>query len=289
MHAMLLVKPQPMNEDLTDPRWQPFQVPITDKGRYRNWKGQIAVNVLGVCDMDMQFVYVLTGWEGSAADSRVLRDAINRQNGLKVPISNYYLCDNGYANCEDFLTPYKGVRYHLNEWTSRSPQTPHEYFNMKHTRAQNVIERTFGLLKMRWGILRSPSWYPIKTTNQIIMACCLLHNYIRKEMVFDPLKVGVDDYLSNQPVEENGFRAGFQRELEKGMRKIMPGIDIIANPHINSKIHVWKKDYGVLSDLLSKSGIGWNSTNSMIEIEDEGVWDSCRWADPFVKGLRYKT
>ncbi|KAL8541981.1 hypothetical protein ACS0TY_003005 [Phlomoides rotata] len=33
----------------------------------------------------MQFVYVLTGWEGSAADSRVLRDAINRANGLKVP------------------------------------------------------------------------------------------------------------------------------------------------------------------------------------------------------------
>ncbi|KAL8474928.1 hypothetical protein ACS0TY_031372 [Phlomoides rotata] len=70
---------------------------------------------------------------------------------------------------------------------------------------------------------------------------------------------------------ENGFRAGFERELEKGMRKIMPGTDIVANPHINSKIHVWKKDYGVLSDLLSKSGIGWNSTNSMIEIEDECV------------------
>ncbi|KAL8476163.1 hypothetical protein ACS0TY_028719 [Phlomoides rotata] len=69
----------------------------------------------------------------------------------------------------------------------------------------------------------------------------------------------------------------------------MSGTDIVANPHINSKIHVWKKDYGALSDLLSKSGIGWNLTNSMIEIEDEGVWESCRWADPCVKGLRYKT
>ncbi|KAL8470973.1 hypothetical protein ACS0TY_033518 [Phlomoides rotata] len=88
---------------------------------------------------------------------------------------------------------------------------------------------------------------------------------------------------------ENGFRAGFQRELEKGMRKIMPGTDIVANLHINSKIHAWKKDYGVLSDLLSKSGIGWNSTNSMIEIEDEGVWESYQRADPCVKGLRYKT
>ncbi|KAL8552508.1 hypothetical protein ACS0TY_001262 [Phlomoides rotata] len=213
LHAMFLVNPQPITEDETDPRWQSFQgclgaldgtyidvhVPITEKGRYRNRKGQVSVNVLGVCDKNMRFVYVLTGWEGSAADSRVLRNAINRANGLKVPTGNYYLCDNGYPNCEGFLTPYKGVRYHLNEWTSRRPQTHQEYFNMKHTRARNVIERSFGLLKMRWGILRSPSWYPINTANKIIMGCCLLHNYIRNEMLFDPLEGGLDEYMLNQP------------------------------------------------------------------------------------------
>ena len=32
----------------------------------------------------MQFIYVLAGWEGSAADGRVLRSALNRNNGLKV-------------------------------------------------------------------------------------------------------------------------------------------------------------------------------------------------------------
>jgi hypothetical protein len=34
----------------------------------------------------MRFIYVLVGWEGSSSDSRVLRDAISRPNGLKVPI-----------------------------------------------------------------------------------------------------------------------------------------------------------------------------------------------------------
>ncbi|KAL8548004.1 hypothetical protein ACS0TY_007338 [Phlomoides rotata] len=83
---------------------------------------------------------------------------------------------------------------------------------------------------------------------------------------------------------ENGFKAGFQRELEKSMRKIIPTTDLVANPHINSKIHVWKKEYGAVSDLLSKSGIGWNSTSSMLEIEDEDVWDSCkRWIEIFGK------
>ena len=34
------------------------------------------------------FVFVLAGWEGSAADSRILQDAISRPNGLRVPKGN---------------------------------------------------------------------------------------------------------------------------------------------------------------------------------------------------------
>ncbi|KAL8462544.1 hypothetical protein ACS0TY_033541 [Phlomoides rotata] len=41
----------------------------------------------------MDYVYVLTGWEGSAADSRILRDAVTRTSGLRVPHGSYYLCD----------------------------------------------------------------------------------------------------------------------------------------------------------------------------------------------------
>ncbi|KAL8473354.1 hypothetical protein ACS0TY_030256 [Phlomoides rotata] len=88
---------------------------------------------------------------------------------------------------------------------------------------------------------------------------------------------------------ENGFKAGFQRELEKKMRKMLSGTDIAAHPHINSKIHVWKKEYGALSDLLSKSGIGWNSSTSTIKIHDEEVWDSSRQADPNLKSVHFKS
>ncbi len=60
-------------------------VPLLQQPMYRNRKGQVAVNVLGVCDRHMRFVYVLTGWEGSAADAKVLGDAMSRPNGFKVP------------------------------------------------------------------------------------------------------------------------------------------------------------------------------------------------------------
>ncbi|KAL8492154.1 hypothetical protein ACS0TY_023692 [Phlomoides rotata] len=42
------------------------------KGSSRERKGDISVNALAVCDIHMNYIYVLTGWEGSAADSRVL-------------------------------------------------------------------------------------------------------------------------------------------------------------------------------------------------------------------------
>ncbi|KAL8479767.1 hypothetical protein ACS0TY_026632 [Phlomoides rotata] len=309
---IFLVPAQSVDENTSDARWGKFQgclgaldsryidvhVSATNKGQYCNRKGHCSVNVLRVCDMNMRFVYVLTGWEGSAVDSRVLRDAIHRNNGLHVPRGNYYLCDNGYPNCKGFLTPYKGVMYHLNEWSSRQPQTYQEYFNMKHTRARN----------MRWGILRSPSWYPIKTTNKIIVACCLLHNYIKREIIDahgSGIALNVDkgkavraqdalircliDIVNDGWKAENGFKAGFQRELEKNMRKMLPVTDIVVNPHINSKIHVWKKEYGALSDLLSKSGIRWNSTTSMIEVSDEEVWDASRQADPHLKSMCFKS
>ncbi|KMS95737.1 hypothetical protein BVRB_005390 [Beta vulgaris subsp. vulgaris] len=60
-------------------------VPIEDRARYRDRKGDISTNVLASCDPNLRFTYVLPGWEGSASDPRVLRDALHRPNRLKVP------------------------------------------------------------------------------------------------------------------------------------------------------------------------------------------------------------
>ncbi|XP_058009017.1 uncharacterized protein LOC131183108 [Hevea brasiliensis] len=146
----------------------------------------------------------MEGWEGLAADGRILRDALNRRYSLKVPHGYYYLVDAGYTNCEGFLTPYRGQRYHLNEWRDgRHPVSPEEFFNMKHSASRNVIERFFGLLKMRWKILWSTCCYGIDTHIDIITACCLLHNLIRKEMQYDPLEVALNDVMEQNAGQGN--------------------------------------------------------------------------------------
>ncbi|KAL8513397.1 hypothetical protein ACS0TY_012745 [Phlomoides rotata] len=105
----------------------------------------------------------------------------------------------------------------------------------------------------------------------------------------DALVQCLTDIVNDGWKADNGFRCGFQRELEKGMRKLLVGTDIVANPHINLKIHVWKKEYGALSDLLSKSGIGWNSTTNTIDVLDETVWDAQKKIDPKVVSMRHKS
>ncbi|CAN1120143.1 hypothetical protein LINPERPRIM_LOCUS42, partial [Linum perenne] len=49
---------------------------IIDQPRYRNKKGKVSANVLAVCNPDSEFIYCLSGWEGSAHDARVLCDML---------------------------------------------------------------------------------------------------------------------------------------------------------------------------------------------------------------------
>ncbi|CAN1140408.1 hypothetical protein LINPERPRIM_LOCUS24813 [Linum perenne] len=98
LHKIFYHTPKPIAEDSTEPRWKYFKnclgaldgtlitlrVPKESQKWYRTHKGTLAMNVLGVCNSDVEFIYTLAGWEGSAHDGRVLRDALIRPNGLKV-------------------------------------------------------------------------------------------------------------------------------------------------------------------------------------------------------------
>ena len=56
---------------------------------YRSRKGFFSLNVLVVCSFDMKFTYMLSGWEGSAHDARVLVAALESatKRFLKLPPS----------------------------------------------------------------------------------------------------------------------------------------------------------------------------------------------------------
>ncbi len=55
---------------------------------FRGRKNYATQNVMAAVDFDLRFTYVLAGWEGTAHDALVLRDALERENGLRVPQGN---------------------------------------------------------------------------------------------------------------------------------------------------------------------------------------------------------
>jgi hypothetical protein len=40
---------------------------------------------MAVVDFDLRFTFVMVGWEGSTHDALILRYALERENGLRVP------------------------------------------------------------------------------------------------------------------------------------------------------------------------------------------------------------
>ena len=79
------------------------------------------------------------------------------------------------------------MRYHLKEYSVRSPENAKELFNLGHASLHTAIERAFGVLKKRFPIIASTTEpnYCADTQNKIILACCILHNYL---MGVDPDK-----------------------------------------------------------------------------------------------------
>lgn len=71
------------------------RVRTTEAVRFRNRKGAVSQNVLAACKFNLQFCYILAGWEGSAHDSRVLQHALSQD--FIVPDGKYFLADAGYG------------------------------------------------------------------------------------------------------------------------------------------------------------------------------------------------
>ncbi|KAH6835033.1 hypothetical protein C2S53_011640 [Perilla frutescens var. hirtella] len=161
----------------------PAMVTGREVSSFRNRHGMQSQNILVACNFDLQFMYVLSGWEGSAHDSKLLNDALSRRNGIHVPQGKYFLVDCGFANRRQFLVPLRGVRYHLKDFSGqgRHPRNASELFNLHHASLRNVIERIFGVFKSRFTIFKTAPPFPFQTQAELVLACAGLHNFLRKE------------------------------------------------------------------------------------------------------------
>ena len=86
------------------------------------------------------------------------------------------------------------MRYYLKKYSVRPPENANELFNLRHASLRTAIERAFGVLKKRFPIIASTTEpnYCVDTQNEIIFACCILHNYLMGVDPNESLIVEVD-------------------------------------------------------------------------------------------------
>ncbi|KAK6912240.1 Harbinger transposase-derived nuclease domain [Dillenia turbinata] len=222
----------------------PAHVPAKDQSRFRNKKGILSQNVLAACTFDLQFIFIYPGWEGAAADSRVLRAVLDDpdQNFPLIPEGKYYLVDTSYSNMDGFIAPYLGVRYHLQEYkgANQLPRNAKDLYNHRHASLRIVIQRCFDVLKARFPILKLAPQYAFQIQRDIVIAACVLHNYIRHEersdWLFSSFEGMVVDELPDLDVQPDAQLASpMQQQVASLLR------DSIASTMWNDFINEWNE------------------------------------------------
>jgi hypothetical protein len=193
----------------------PVVVPKSKVVQHINRHNETSQNMLAIYDFDMRFTFVLAGWPWSVHDMRVFNDAMTKYGdkfphpplgklfylsckyffnfrwsymSLYVPeaVGKYYLVDAGYPNRPGYLSPYRRTRYHVEQWQEGPlPQGMKETFNHAHSQVRNDIERSFGVLKMKWRMLLDMPKFSARKQTRIIVACMALHNFIRESRIAD--------------------------------------------------------------------------------------------------------
>ena len=98
-------------------------------------------------------------------------------------------------NRSHLIAPYRGVRYHLKEYSIRFPENVKELFNLRHASLRNAIERAFGVLKKIFPIIASTTKPTccVDTQNEIILSCCIFHSYLMGIDLDESLIAEVDE------------------------------------------------------------------------------------------------
>lgn len=91
------------------------------------------------------------------------------QNGNNMPY--VFVADDAFGMTENLLKPYSGDNLDHDQ----------RVFNYRLSRARRVSENAFGILSARFGVFRSAIQLAPEKATTITLACCYLHNFLRKK------------------------------------------------------------------------------------------------------------
>ena len=123
--------------------------------------------------------------EGAFADVEYEVIGLRSESNSPTPVVKrkvrgaYYISDGGYSNSTFTMHPFGKAAWRTLESTTSDRNL--DMINTWSKRIESVrkdVERTFGVLKRRYGILRVPfKFQDLNRISNIIKTCCFLHNF----------------------------------------------------------------------------------------------------------------
>lgn len=172
---------------------------------YKNRDNITSMQLQAVCDSNLQFLDITTGWPGSVHNARVFRNSPLQallQKG-NLPYLYHIIGDETYP-----LTSYLIVPYEDKEDLTDVQKT----FNACHAFTQCTIERAFELLKHKFRRLKYLDMELVEKVPEIIAATCVLHNYILKVEGYDS---SVDVNPKNRNASSLHFTNIYAKEVQQ--------------------------------------------------------------------------
>lgn len=141
--------------------------------------------LLALCDTNYRFTYVDIGSYGKASDSSIYKSSDlyqkMQQNTLSIPSDKpvsangdplpfIFIGDEAFGLSTHMLRPYGG----------KNLPDKKKIFNYRLSRARRYIESASGILTNKWRIFHRPLDVKVENAENIIRACCTLHNFVRE-------------------------------------------------------------------------------------------------------------
>ncbi|GKC76353.1 ALP1-like protein isoform X1 [Tanacetum coccineum] len=140
----------------------------------------------------------------------------------------YYLADGIYPQWATFVKSFTVAN-----------DAKHAYFKKRQEGARKDVERAFGVLQGRWGIIQQPARsYHVNTLRRVMYSCIILHNMILKDQkmaVFDWNEVYANPSRNMQ-------RTWIERcETQRRKNKEMRDRDTHLSLQQNLMEHIWQE------------------------------------------------
>ena len=133
-----------------------------------------------IVDCSLKSLHVSVGYPGSIHDARVLRlsglfDLGNNQQILESPSRVINGTEVPPLIVGDSACPL--LKWLIKPYVDRGRLSPEERkFNIKLSAMRSVVERTFGMLKLRWRLVYKKVEQKTRTLKKTVIAACILHN-----------------------------------------------------------------------------------------------------------------